>query len=134
MNAELADYDALATEWARRLRPKLDPTAGPGAARTYRSFVRHLSVAIECNDLRAAGVRDAAKVIADRRSLTASAVRVLLHRASTTHGITITDKPATPSLEGALQIVADWYASSEGRDVLVDELTAAGYTLPEATR
>jgi hypothetical protein len=36
--------------------------------------------------------------------------------------------------DGALRIVADWYASSEGRDVLYDELTAAGYALPDADR
>lgn len=127
-------YDAEAQERARQMRPNLDPDASKGTARSYRSLVRHLSVAIECNDLRTAGVRDVAKIIADRRGLTASAVRVLLHRASGTHGIAIVEPPAVPSLEGALRIVADWYASSEGRDVLVEDLAAAGYTLPDAER
>jgi hypothetical protein len=33
-----------------------------------------------------------------------------------------------------LRIVADWYASSEGRDVLVEDLAAAGYQLPDEER
>lgn len=32
------------------------------------------------------------------------------------------------------RIVADWYASSEGRDVLYDELAAAGFQLPDTDR
>ncbi|WP_319052648.1 hypothetical protein [Streptomyces europaeiscabiei] len=35
--------------------------------------------------------------------------------------------------DGVLQLVADWYASSEGRDVLVEDLAAAGYPLPAPT-
>lgn len=35
--------------------------------------------------------------------------------------------------DGVLRIVADWYASSEGRDVLIEDLAAAGHQLPEAT-
>jgi hypothetical protein len=87
-------------------------------------------VAAECNDLRADGVRNAPQVIAERRGITVTTVRMLLHRASVDQGITI-DRPHTlPSLADALRIVADWYASSEGRDVLVEDLAAAGYQLP----
>ncbi|MDX3544344.1 hypothetical protein PV729_45425 [Streptomyces europaeiscabiei] len=35
--------------------------------------------------------------------------------------------------DGVLQLVADWYASSEGRDVLIEDLAAAGYPLPAPT-
>jgi hypothetical protein len=126
------DYDALATERAHRLRPELDPASGPGAARTHRALVRMLSVAAECNDLRNAGVRNAVTAIAERRGMSHSTVTMILHRARTNHGITVIDQPTLPSLEGALQIIADWYASSEGRDVLVEELAAAGYRLPDS--
>lgn len=128
------DYDALAAERAHRLRPELDPTAGPGAARTHRSLVRMLSVAQECTDLRKAGVRNAITAIAERRGLSYSTVSMLLHRARRDLGIEIAVQPTSPALEGALRIIADWYASSEGRDVLIEDLTAAGYSLPEATR
>jgi hypothetical protein len=127
-------YDAEAQERVRQLRPDLDPAAGPGAARSHRALVRLLSVAAECNDLRKAGVRNATLVIAERRGVTAQTVRMLLHRASTEHGIEIVDQPTVPSLEGALRIVADWYASSEGRDVLIEDLAAAGYPIPEDGR
>lgn len=36
--------------------------------------------------------------------------------------------------DDVLRIVGDWYASSEGRDVLIEDLTAAGYSIPEADR
>lgn len=36
--------------------------------------------------------------------------------------------------DDVLRIVADWYASSEGRDVLREDLAAAGHPLPEADR
>jgi hypothetical protein len=127
-------YDAEAHDRVRQIRPDLDPAVSAGAARSYRSLVRQLSVAAECNALRTEGVRNAVQAIADRRGITVSTVRMLLHRASTDHGVTIVDPPTVPSLEGALRIVADWYASSEGRDVLHDELTAAGYQLPDADR
>lgn len=125
------DYDAKAKQQARQIRPDLDPTAGPGAARSHRALVRLLSVAAECNDLRTQGVRNATVIIAERRGVTAQTVRMLLHRASTEHGITLVDQPTVPSLEGAMRIVADWYQSSEGRDVLVEDLAAAGYRLPD---
>lgn len=129
----MTDYDALATEQARRLRPELDPSTGPGAARSHRAFVRMLSVAAECNDLRAAGVRNAITAIAERRRMSHSTVTMIVHRARNC-GITIIDSPTLPSLEGAMRIVADWYRSSEGRDVLVEDLAAAGYPIPEAVR
>jgi hypothetical protein len=34
--------------------------------------------------------------------------------------------------DDVMRIVADWYASSEGRDVLIEDLAAAGYPIPEA--
>lgn len=40
---------------------------------------------------------------------------------------------ATDSFDGLLRIIADWYRSSEGRDVLFEDLIAAGYRLPERT-
>lgn len=134
MTTTVDRYDAEAQERAHQMRPDLDPAAGPGAARSYRALVRLLSVATECNDLRTQGVRNATLVIAERRGVTAQTVRMLLHRASTEHGITITAPPTVPSLDGMLRIVADWYASSEGRDVLAEELAAAGYSLPEVAR
>jgi hypothetical protein len=134
VNAELTDYDAIAIERARKLRPELDPTAGPGAARSYQAFVRMLSVAHECNDLRSAGVRNAITAIAERRGMSHSTVTMILHRARNDYGVPIVDPPTVPSLDGVLRIVADWYASSEGRDVLYDELTAAGFQLPDADR
>lgn len=127
-------YDTEAQERVRQIRPDLDPTAGPGAARSHRALVRLLSVAAECNDLRTQGVRNAVQAIAERRGITVSTVRMLLHRASTEHGVTIVDPPLLPSLGGALRIVADWYASSEGRDVLIEDLAAAGYPIPEGGR
>lgn len=130
----MTDYDAIAAERARKLRPDLDPTAGPGAARSHRALIRMLSVAHECNDLRNAGVLNAITAIAERRSMSYSTVSMVLHRARTDYGVTITDPPTGPSLAGALRIVADWYASSEGRDVLAEDLAAAGYPLPEPTR
>jgi hypothetical protein len=36
--------------------------------------------------------------------------------------------------DDVMRIIADWYASSEGRDVLIEDLAAAGYLLPEADR
>ena len=36
--------------------------------------------------------------------------------------------------DDVLRIVADWYASSEGRDVLGEDLAAAGYPIPEGGR
>lgn len=126
-------YDTEAQERVRQLRPDLDPSAGPGAARSHRALVRLLSVAAECNDLRTQGIRNATLVIAERRGITAQTVRMLLHRATTEHGIKIVDQPTLPSLDGALRIIADWYASSEGRDVLIEDLTAAGYPIPEAS-
>lgn len=39
---------------------------------------------------------------------------------------------ATHSLNGLLKLVSDWYRSSEGRDVLFEDLITAGYRLPEA--
>ncbi|MDX2513880.1 hypothetical protein PV355_01695 [Streptomyces stelliscabiei] len=36
--------------------------------------------------------------------------------------------------DDVLRIVADWYASSEGRDVLVEDLAAAGFPIPEDGR
>jgi hypothetical protein len=129
----VTDYDTLAAEQARRLRPELDPSSGPGAARSHRAFVRMLSIAAECNDLRTAGVRNAITAIAERRRMSHSTVTMILHRARNC-GITIIDQPTLPSLDGALRIVADWYASSEGRDVLIEDLTTAGYSIPETTR
>lgn len=38
---------------------------------------------------------------------------------------------AADSFDGLLRIIADWYRSSEGRDVLFKDLIAAGYRLPE---
>jgi hypothetical protein len=93
-----------------------------------------LSISAECNDLRNAGVRNAITAIAERRGMSHSTVTMILHRARTDYGITIVDQPTLPSLEGAMRIIADWYASSEGRDVLVEDLAAAGYPIPEATR
>lgn len=130
----MTDYDALAADRARKLRPELDPTSGPGAARSHRAFVRLLSVAAECNDLRKAGVRNATTAIAERRGMSHSTVTMILHRARTDYGITIIDPPTLPSLEGAMQIIADWYTSSEGRDVLIDDLATAGYPIPDNAR
>ena len=39
--------------------------------------------------------------------------------------------PAEVAAAEVLRIVADWYASSEGRDVLIEDLAAAGYPLPD---
>jgi hypothetical protein len=39
---------------------------------------------------------------------------------------------STHDLDYLLRLIARWVASSEGRDVLVDELAAAGYPLPSA--
>jgi len=36
--------------------------------------------------------------------------------------------------DDVLRIIADWYASSEGRDVLAEDLADAGHALPEPTR
>jgi hypothetical protein len=36
--------------------------------------------------------------------------------------------------DDVLRIIADWYASSEGRDVLVEDLADAGHALPEPAR
>jgi len=130
----MTDYDSLAADQARKLRPELDPSSGPGAARSHRAFVRMLSVSAECNDLRRAGTHNAITAIAQRRGISQSTVTMILHRARTKYGITVIDQPTLPSLEGALRIVADWYASSEGRDVLIEDLAAAGYQLPEDRR
>ena len=130
----MTDYDVIATERARKLRPDLDPTAGPGAARSHRALIRTLSVAHECNDLRDTGVRNAVTVIAQRRGMSHSTVSMILHRARTDYGVTVVDSPSGPSLAGALRIVSDWYRSSEGRDVLIEDLTAAGYPIPEDAR
>lgn len=41
-------------------------------------------------------------------------------------------QPETQAVrDGVLRVVADWYASSEGRDVLIEDLAAAGYPLPD---
>ncbi|WP_406417959.1 hypothetical protein [Streptomyces sp. NBC_01614] len=94
----MPDYDALATEFARQLRPDLDAAAGPGAVRSHRAFVRMLSVVLECNDLRNAGCRNAATAIAERRSMSHSTVTMLLHRARTTYGITVVAQPSTANV------------------------------------
>jgi hypothetical protein len=130
------DYDAEAQEQASRLRPDLDPEASRGAARTHQALVRQLSVAAECNDLRANGVRNAVQAIADRRGITVSTVRMLLHRASTDNGVALVAPPAVPSLEGALRIVSDWCIEANecgGVDAgdLAFRLTSAGYQLPD---
>ena len=39
--------------------------------------------------------------------------------------------PAELAAAEVLRIVAGWYASSEGRDVLIEDLAAAGYPLPD---
>lgn len=134
MTSQLDRYDAEAQERVRQMRPDLDPATSKSAARTYRALVRQLSVAAECNALRTEGIRNAVQAIAERRGITVSTVRMLLHRASTENGITLVDPPLLPSLEGAMRIVADWYASPEGRDVLIEDLAAAGYPIPEAGR
>lgn len=119
----MATYDELAEEQARRLRPDLDPGASKGQARTFRSLVRILSVASECNDLRRGGVRNAVSVIASRRGSTESTVKMLLHRAQD-HGIPLVPQPSARSTLRARYADAIRKHLPDMAEELADELMA----------
>ncbi|MGH3585480.1 MAG: hypothetical protein ACRDQ0_04065 [Pseudonocardia sp.] len=117
------DYDAVAEEQARSLRPDLSPDASKGDARSYRALVRMLSVANECNDLRSEGSKDAVSQIAKRRGVTESTVRMILHRAQN-NGVGLVPQPTARTLLRSRYVdVISRYSPGHAEE-LADELLA----------